>query len=57
MGYHLTKCHIITKEHLFEQLGHIFDHDEVEIVDLCRVLDSVIGSDDAEKKFVEKYKK
>ena len=48
-GYHLTKCHIITEENLFEKAQQIFVHDEVEIVDGFRVLDSVIGSDNAEK--------
>ena len=49
-----TKCHIITKEHLFEKAQQNFDHDEVEIVDSCKVLGNVISSDNAEKKFVEK---
>ena len=56
-GFHPTKCHIITKEHLFEKAQQIFVHDEVEIVDGCRVLGSVIGSDSAEKKFVERSPK
>ena len=50
-GYHHTKCHIITKEHLFE---NAFDHNEVEIADGCKVLGSLIGSDNAEMKFVER---
>ena len=33
---------------------NIFVHDDVEIVDGCRVLGSVIDSDNAEKKFVER---
>ena len=50
-GYHLTKCHITTKEHLFEKAQQVFVHDEVEIADGFGVLDSVIGSDNAENKF------
>ena len=52
-GYHLTKCHIITKEHLFESAQQIFAHDDLEIVDGCRLLSSVIGSENAAKEFVE----
>ena len=48
-GYHLNKCHIITKEYLFEKAQQTFFHDEVEIVDGFRVLGSVIGSNNAEK--------
>ena len=48
--YHLTNCHIITKERLFEKAQLIFVQDEVEIVDSCRILGSVKGSDNAEKK-------
>ena len=44
---------MITKEYLFERAQQIFPH-EVEIDDGCRVLGSVIGSENAEKKFVEK---
>ena len=50
-GYNFTKCHIITKENLFEKTQQVFDQDEVEIADGCRALGSVIGSDTAEKKF------
>ena len=35
---------MITKEHLFEKSLQIFVHDEVQIVNGCRVLDSVIGN-------------
>ena len=56
-GYHLTKCHIINKENLFEKAKLIFHSDEVEIVDWITVLDSVIGSDKAKEKFVERFKK
>ena len=52
-GYHLTECHITTQEHPFEKTLQIFDLNEVEIVDGCRVLGSKIGSDNTEKKFVE----
>ena len=55
-GYHLTNCHVITKEHLFEKALQIFVNDEVEIVDGCRVLDSVIGSDNVEKKLERSLK-
>ena len=41
-GHHPTECHIITKEHLFEKAHQIFFQHEVEIVDCCRVLGSVI---------------
>ena len=53
--YQLTKCHIITKKHLFGKAQQIFVHDEVEIVDGCRVLGGVISSENAKKKkFVER---
>ena len=53
-GYYLTECHIITKKYLFEKAQQIFVDDEVEVVDSCRALGSVIGSDNADKKFVER---
>ena len=56
-GFLLTKCHIITKQHFFEKAQKIFVHKKIEIVDDCRVFDSAIGSDNAEKKFVEKSQK
>ena len=52
LGYHLTKCDIITKEHLFEKAQQIFVHDEVQIVE-----GSVIASEYAERKFVERSPK
>ena len=45
----LLTGHIITKEHLFEKAQQIFVNDEVEIVDSCGVLGSVICPDNAEK--------
>ena len=53
-GYHPTKCHIITKERLFEKAQRIFVHNQVEIIDGCRVLGNVRGSDNAEKEFVDR---
>ena len=38
----VTKCHIITEGNIFEKAHQIFVHDELEIVDCCRVLGSLI---------------
>ena len=46
----LTRSHIITKKQVFGKAQQVFVYDEVEIVDCCRTLDSVIGSDRAQKK-------
>ena len=51
-GYHLTKCHIITQEHLFGKAQQNFVHDQEQIVNSCRVL-SIIGSFNAAN-FVER---
>ena len=53
-GYHPTTCHIITKERLFEKAQRIFVHNQEEKIDGCSVLGSVIASDNAEKKFLER---
>ena len=53
IGYHLTKCHIITNKHLLEKEQQIFVLNELERVDGCRVIERVRGSDSAEKKFLE----
>ena len=49
-GYHITKCQINTKEHLFEKAQQIFANNEVEVVYGCGVHGSVIYSDNAGKK-------
>ena len=56
--YHHIKCLVIPKEHLFERAQHnFFVHDEVEMVDACRVVDSVICLDNSENNFADKSKK
>ena len=47
----------LLQERLFEKAQRIFVHNQVEIIGGCRVLGSVRGSDNAEKKFVEKSNK
>ena len=49
----MPHLYIISKEHLSEKAQQIFAHDEMEIIDGCRVLSSVIGSESAVKQFVE----
>ena len=44
-GYHLANCHITTNERLSENAKQVFVHDKVEKVDGCRVLGSVVNSD------------
>ena len=52
--YQLANCHVITKKHLFEKTHQIFVRNEVEIIDFCKVIGSVLCSDNAEIKFVER---
>ena len=53
-GYHLNQMSHHCQGHQFEKAQHNFVHDEVEKVDGCRVLGSVLGSDNAEKVFLER---
>ena len=41
--YHLTKCHIVTTEHLFEESQKILVQNEVNKIGSFRALGSVIG--------------
>ena len=49
-GYQLTKCQFSNIEDFFESTQQTIEHDEVEIVDGCRVRGTVIESDYAKTK-------
>ena len=54
-GYHITKCHLVTKTDHKKVAMTLFENLDVELVDGHRVLGSVIGSSSACEKFkVEK---
>ena len=50
-GYHLNKDHVNINEHLFEKAKKNFVHNDVEIVDRCRISGIVMGFVNAEANF------
>ena len=53
-GYHVTKCHLITKSEKLNTGSEIFRDANVEIEDGQRVLRSVFASDDQHAKILRK---
>ena len=56
-GYDPKSIILLPKKNFLKKAQHIFIHDEVEIIDGCRVLDIVIRSESAEKNIVERSRK
>ena len=46
-GYNITKCHVIAKPTSIDNARNVFRNKDIKIVDGCRVLGSVIGSESA----------